>query len=325
MINLINKDCFIYDLEYKSIDIVKEYFDTGKIEIKLNNEGLCLEKCGFYDFLDHLSDVFNIDKSKITIRTQNALEKHDQYNIIIVRNYYIRNKRFNRFIDSSYVPVKMKQLKTVGCFVGKASWHRLILVSWLFNYFKEQCLLTCNYTGSDSNKAYMRLDEVNFYYSKMVKQVILFLEHTPLTLDNRYDDISLGPSESLGSAKIHTEVLNLLNYYDQIFLDLGTETYVMGNTFFPTEKTTRPIVAKTPFIVMGPKNYLSNLRAIGFKTFHQWWDESYDHLEGTARIIEIQRVITNIMQWPQERLQTVLLEMQEILEHNYKCNYSQDL
>jgi hypothetical protein len=318
MITLINRDRFIYDLEYRTCDIVKEYYNLGKVEISVNNEGICLYRCGFYKFLDYLCDTFNINKKLITIYTCNALEQHDQYNIIVIHNHFIKNKKFNSLISSSYIPAKTEQLKTVGCFVGRPSWSRLILVSWLFNYFKEQCLLTCNYTNSDSDKAYIQLDEVNFYHSEGLKQAILFLEHTPLTLDNRYD-------KSLEFDKHYKGLLNLLNYYDQIFLDLVTETYVMGNTFFPTEKTTRPIVAKTPFIVMGPKNYLNNLRAMGFKTFHRWWDESYDYLEGTARVIEIQRLITNIMQWPQERLHTVLLEMQETLEHNYKCNYSKDL
>ena len=61
-------------------------------------------------------------------------------------------------------------------------------------------------------------------------------------------------------------------------MDIVVETYVSGQSFFPTEKTLRPIIAQTPFIVMGPKGYLANLRRMGFMTFGQWWDESYDNI-----------------------------------------------
>ena len=318
MITLINKDRFIYDLEYRILDIVEEYQTTGQVEISTNKEGICLDRVKFYDLLDYTCAKFNIDKSKVIIHTNNLLEKHDEYTIVIMPNNFIKNKPFNNLIPNSYIPFKSKQLRTIGCFVGRPMWNRIILISWLFDNFKEKCLLTCNYTASDSDKAYIRLDEVNFYYSDALEQVITFLKHTPMTLDLRYDKL-------LEYDACYKGLFNLLNYYDQIFLDLVTETYVMGNTFFPTEKTTRPIVAKTPFIVMGPKNYLSNLRKMGFKTFNRWWNEDYDNYEGTRRVIEIQRLITNIMKWPQERLHTVLLEMEETLEHNYKCNYDKDL
>ena len=28
-------------------------------------------------------------------------------------------------------------------------------------------------------------------------------------------------------------------------------------------------------MIQGPSNLIKNLRQIGFKTFHQWWDEGY--------------------------------------------------
>ena len=91
----------------------------------------------------------------------------------------------------------------------------------------------------------------------------------------------------------------------------------MGNTFFPTEKTIRPIIAQTPFIIMGPKHYLANLKKLGFKTFDKWWSEDYDQFAGVDRIIEIKKRLSDIFSWQQEKLHTVLTEMQPILEFNY--------
>ena len=73
---------------------------------------------------------------------------------------------------------------------------------------------------------------------------------------------------------------------------------------------------ETPFIAMAPKNHLANLKQRGFKTFSQWWNEDYDYYEGLPRINEIKKVVATIMAWPQEKMQQVLIEMEEILNHN---------
>ena len=77
----------------------------------------------------------------------------------------------------------------------------------------------------------------------------------------------------------------LTNFYQNIFLDVVVESHVAGQTFFPTEKTIRPIYALTPFVVFGPQGYLSNLQArYGFKTFSNWWSEDYDNSQNYDRI-----------------------------------------
>jgi hypothetical protein len=40
MVNLPNKDRIIFDLPHRVVDIIKEYQDTGRIEISVNNEGI---------------------------------------------------------------------------------------------------------------------------------------------------------------------------------------------------------------------------------------------------------------------------------------------
>jgi hypothetical protein len=304
MINLINKDRFIYDLEYKSLDIIKEYVDTGQIEIIANNEGLCLEICGFYKFLDYLSDIFNIDKSKITIYTRNSLENHKFYNIKTLHNHWFN--RTKKSIPNNYTPTKDIKLKTIACFVGKINWNRLILLTYLNENFKEQSLITCHYRNEDAQKLQSELTELNFYASDELLNCIKFLNQCPLIIDDEFDTYTIGPPEHL----------TILQHYHKFFAELVIETYVMGNSFFPTEKTIRPIIAKTPFIVMGPTNYLNNLKKLGFKTFDRWWDESYDCVDGVERINQIKKIIETITSWSQERHQEVYYEMKDILEHN---------
>lgn len=76
---------------------------------------------------------------------------------------------------------------------------------------------------------------------------------------------------------------SLLKHYHRFDVEIVAETYTLGETFFPTEKTVRPLMAVKPVLVYGPKRFLSRLRDLGFKTFGDCWDESYDDLEGPAR------------------------------------------
>jgi hypothetical protein len=304
MITLINKDRFIYDLEYRVPDIIKEYQTTGKVEISVNNEGICLRKVKFYDLLDYVCDKFNFEKFKITIYTSNILEKHEFYNIKNSYSHWLYETK--KTIPIDYVAFKNDNLLTLGCFVGKINWNRLILLSFLYKNFKDQILLTCHYRHEDAQKLQSELTELNFYDSDNLVNAVNFLQNCPLTLGESFETYTIGPPEHL----------TILNQYNRFFAELIIETYVMGNTFFPTEKTLRPIIAETPFIVMGPINYLDNLKKLGFKTFSQWWDESYDQWEGPNRIEKIKMLLTKIMSWSQERLQQTLKEMQTVLEYN---------
>lgn len=62
--------------------------------------------------------------------------------------------------------------------------------------------------------------------------------------------------------------------YNKYALELVVETSV--KVIFHTEKTSRPLLAGMPFMTLGAPGYLAYLRSIGFKTFDQFWDESYD-------------------------------------------------
>ena len=63
--------------------------------------------------------------------------------------------------------------------------------------------------------------------------------------------------------------------YNESVFNLVSETSDT-ETFF-TEKIWKPIVAGQPFIVHGAKHYLKNLRDMGFMTFGDHLDETYDN------------------------------------------------
>lgn len=59
--------------------------------------------------------------------------------------------------------------------------------------------------------------------------------------------------------------------------------------------TFNPIYCGHPIIQFGPYGHLRKLKDLGFKTFSQWWDESYDEIEdGWNRFIAVLKVIKKL-------------------------------
>jgi len=304
MINLPNKDRLIFDLPMRVVDIIKEYQTTGQLTIHTNSEGLCLRSANFYAVLDYICEKFNINKSKVDIITNNAEECHDLYKISVKQDHWIDQCKsvFARQIES-----KHKELKHVGCFFGKANWHRLIVSAWLHQNYRNGCIQTMHYNPTDErHRLDSELTDINIQAPNELSSVVNFINYCPLVTTEGFINYTIG----------NPTHYNIISQYPGIFLDLVSETYISGLTFFPTEKTLRPIIAKTPFIIMGPSGYLSNLQRIGFRTFNHWWDESYDEYSNYTRILKIKELLDKIFTWDQDKMHQALNEMLDILEYN---------
>ena len=75
---------------------------------------------------------------------------------------------------------------------------------------------------------------------------------------------------------------------------------------------------RTPFIVHGPQNFLPRLRALGFCTFDAWWDEGYSEDPPDCQLKEISRLIDQLAEKSTAELETMYVDMQSVLEHNYQ-------
>ena len=109
---------------------------------------------------------------------------------------------------------------------------------------------------------------------------------------------------------------SLLNHYGRFAIEIVCETYTMGNTFFPTEKIIRPIMACKPMLVHGPQYFLARLRTMGFQTYHDLWDESYDLYQGAERWQAIQKVMQSINEKTTDERQQLLTKAHAIALFN---------
>lgn len=108
------------------------------------------------------------------------------------------------------------------------------------------------------------------------------------------------------------------------FLQVITETvfdYPHNNY---GEKTWKTIISYRPFIIVGVPGSMDNLKKFGFKTFGQWWNESYDNISDPIdRLLAITDIISEIATKSKKELVEMLHDMHPILKHNYDHYYTE--
>jgi len=120
------------------------------------------------------------------------------------------------------------------------------------------------------------------------------------------------------SAEINVTTLDTFN---TSFLHVVSETVWQDKIHF-TEKVFKPIVLHQPFVVLQAPGSLEYLRSYGFKTFGDWWDESYDTIEDPDQRMQ---AIADIVNWigskSLDELETMRTEMASDLEYNFRHFY----
>lgn len=87
-------------------------------------------------------------------------------------------------------------------------------------------------------------------------------------------------------------------------------------TCFLSEKTFKTIACQSPFMILGNKGSLKKLHNLGYKTFDDIIDESYDELEGVERINAIVQELKNWESNPNKHRHWKWLFPR--LEHNFE-------
>ena len=305
--------------EYELVDAITDPA-KGSLEI-LIDEGPDLSVIklfgrSFMESLHMLADNLGIDKKNIKITTYNLVQDRSVWPNIEIQHpveYFTAAGRFE-------VPLNKKIQKHFGLFVGTSRWHRLYLASMMHGLYKDKTMLSFwQHHLNNSLPANLRMDDVMLKDANesVREHIINFVKQLPLHLDP--DDINLNLNTGADITRGDWETpYEILPYYNSIFMDIICETWHEGQCFLPNEKTGRPIIARTPFMAYAGRDFLKNLRRVGFQTFDRWWSEEYDNYEGIQRIQWMLLQIKNISSQPIENLYRMYDDMQPVLEHNYR-------
>lgn len=254
-----------------------------------------IEKQSLMEWLTNYYHKNRLDKSKVVIETGNLIQDRSVWPNI--KSAYCTDQ----FLAYQGVNTKDKEIKKkFGMFIGSDRWHRFLLAKYMFENHKDECYQTYWYDGNwgFNRKLYQYLDH---------EEINNFKRHIPMYIETK------GDRRHANGYIDWTDTNPLLPFYDHIAVDVVCETWHRGDTFSPNEKMGRPLATKTGFVVYAARNFLVNLRRLGFKTFESVWNESYDKLEGIERIEAIKKLIKQLSERdPKE----ILDKIKHIVEHN---------
>ena len=101
------------------------------------------------------------------------------------------------------------------------------------------------------------------------------------------------------------------------YIDFVTETEFYRREVYLTEKTSRAIISKTPFVLLATPYSLEALKQKGFKTFSKYWDESYDIvLNHNKRLDKVFKLFEFFNELSKNDLEIILDDTKDILEYN---------
>lgn len=232
-------------------------FDTGA-------EGISLEHSGILTFINQWIKTSGHPPHLVVINSPNVYEKTCYQNINKADNHFLQ---LSGHYYTEVPPIDVMATK-FGFFVGRYTVERDLIAQDILNNYQSHSFISV-----------MKTVYAISPWSKIV-QTIPSVDG--MTVRDQYQ----------GSVDTN---LSLLKFYNQFQVELVAETMCAGTTFFPTEKTFRPITGRRPFLVFGAIHFLNNLRGLGFRTYSECWDESYDHYQGLDRWNRMRLVIDDII------------------------------
>ena len=216
--------------------------------------------------------------------------------------------------------------------IGKITYN-FICVNWRYTYIRHilmTYLMQYNgiyswyFKGSIENlKTGFWFNIEDFSYYTDIQQGLEILNNlAPLSLDNdvpdtktiegKFNDIFLLPANHIPKF-LENDLIK------DGFCMIVTEAEFTILTANFSEKTLLAVRHKKPFILVGQPKSLAYLKKYGFKTFSDFWDESYDdefvHKKRLEKIFDTIKYIGNL---DINRLNDLYLKMQDIIEHNYE-------
>ena len=156
----------------------------------------------------------------------------------------------------------------------------------------------------DNLSKYLPPEKINFDFLKLNKR-----------LDIDYDEVT--------DTQYLPELLNLNEFSKQTYLHIVGEYNCSDTKVFLTEKASRPIVMGKPFVLFGDRGSLKELHNLGFKTFGDFWDESYDRLRSIDQRIDGMLEVLNHIRTTVDLTQEYNNQMLDILNYNRQLYYTE--
>jgi len=235
------------------------------------------------------SDTYGLEMDYYFFHGWAALDWYRGYNRTSIAQKFSERKPYNTFLCPNNI-------------IGGERRHRIEMLQQFVNRnMLDKNLIsfpdTCPYEG-------LSISAICKKYNMQLPVVKL-----PLTIDN-------GSGYAAQSHRI-----DLWEQANNSLIHVVTETAYNGKKQHLTEKSFKPIVMQQPFIIQSCKGSLEYLRRYGFKTFSEFWDESYDEFNDDRRSDEIGLLLFNINSMSQKEKTQLQIAVNSTVEHNFNWFY----
>lgn len=300
-------------LRAKELDSIEKYIDANKLT------NVTVRTCDY-----NIEKYYTHYKSKMNLVTDDLFVTH--FDLREFQDLYDDGEEYTGNFTRRFV-----------CLNWRYAPHRQLISAYLANY-AETCSLTWLFKadmGTVSVEPWYSLHDWSKKYPDVFNKMITGFNRlnagSPWKIDIQVNEATLishkyfktfFPGGVIFDQKIEQQGDNedrlKMVYYD-VFCDIVTESRFAQPTANYSEKTYRPMFYKKPFILVGPPHTLHYLREGGFKTFNDFWDESYDTMEDhESRLFSIFKLIDQINNMSIGQLKELYNKMLPIIEHNRK-------
>ena len=125
---------------------------------------------------------------------------------------------------------------------------------------------------------------------------------------------TLGPLTNRFRTQIRCSDLIDPEIYNQTHYTAMIETTIHNDFAMFSEKEAKPIVAKRPFIIFGAWRQLEAFRSLGFRTFFEVIDESYDLIEDKTE--RWHKALDSMLALTDKDPKEVYANLEDVLVHN---------
>lgn len=214
-----------------------------------------------------------------------------------------RLRRFHRTVFNARLFEKQLQHK------GLVSYHNLVDKTDQHN--------TSTIVGGDLNLSFLTTAPC---FAKLNQQIFLNKQHNRELVETFKSEISffsnLQDQNNIQDKTFSNSLQNSILNQALVFVALETTVQYPGP--FLSNISFKGIADKRPFVILGVPGTLHFLQQLGFKTFDQWWDESYDQEQDLEnRIDMIIDILDQLAKLSPAEWQHLCSDMQKILDHNY--------
>lgn len=169
------------------------------------------------------------------------------------------------------------------------------------------------------NLLYRGLNSFNYENEEVIKLFPDYIEKIP-NLDTYCRALELIGSNVLDHPHTNLNMSMVVNtdFYRKTFCSIIPESHCESETIHFSEKTWKPIMNGHPFMLLTSPGQLNYLKKLGFKTYSDWFDESYDNCDDLLDRVKI--ITSNLKRYENHSITDLIKirqDMHKTIEYNY--------